>query len=129
MSNGELRKMALVSSGHGIVPARRKGMAARDARCSHPRAFEPPVTLDRLVRVMRARRVVAARGRQNPGECELITADQQQKQLRHGLNLASLSAASEASAFRSANDTSSAAGRAIRTTSYRIPTWLRGEPG
>src|SRR2546426_2618229 len=63
-----------------------------------------------------------------PGDGELITANQQQEKLRHGLNLASLSAASEASAFRSANETSSAAGRAIRTTSYRIPTWRSGEP-
>src|SRR5881398_2295473 len=103
-------------------------MAAGDAGRSHPAASEPAVLVDRLVRVVRARRVVAAGGRQNPSQRELVTADQQQKKLRHGLNLASLSAASEASAFRSANETSSAAGRAIRTTSYRIPTWRSGEP-
>src|SRR5256885_11275452 len=103
-------------------------MAAGDPRGSHPSALGPSVPLDRLIGVVRAGRVVAAGGRQDPGDGELITANQQQEKLRHGLNLASLSAASEASAFRSANETSSAAGRAIRTTSYHIPTWRRGEP-
>src|SRR5881396_3369131 len=100
-------------------------MAAGDPRGSHPSALGPSVPLDRLIGVVRAGRVVAAGGRQDPGDGELITANQQQEKLRHGLNLASLSAASEASAFRSANETSSAAGRAIRTTSYRIPTSRR----
>src|SRR5256885_503536 len=104
-------------------------MAAGDPRGSHPSALGPSVPLDRLIGVVRAGRVVAAGGRQDPGDGELITANQQQEKLRHGLNLASLSAASEASAFRSANETSSAAGRAIRTTSYRIPTRCRGESG
>src|SRR6266576_3285693 len=102
-------------------------MAAGDPRGSHPSALGPSVALDRLIRVVRAGRVVTAGGWQDPGDGELITANQQQEKLRHGLNLASLSAASEASAFRSANETSSAAGRAIRTTSYRIPTWRSGE--
>src|SRR5947209_2343117 len=102
-------------------------MAAGDPRGSHPSALGPAVPLDRLIGVVRAGRVVAAGGRQDPGDGELITANQQQEKLRHGLNLASLSAASAASALRSANETSSAAGRAIRTTSYRIPTWRRGE--
>src|SRR5256886_10731120 len=102
-------------------------MAAGDPRGSHPSALGPSVALDRLIRVVRAGRVVTAGGWQNPGDGELITANQQQEKLRHGLNLASLSAASEASAFRSANETSSAAGRAIRTTSYRISTWRSGQ--
>src|SRR5213593_1821989 len=104
-------------------------MAAGDPRGSHPSALGPSVPLDRLIGVVRAGRVVAAGGRQDPGDGELITANQQQEKLRHGLNLASLNAASAASAFRSANETSSAAGRAIRTTSYRIPTWRSGESG
>src|SRR5256886_13191493 len=104
-------------------------MAAGDPRGSHPSALGPSIALDRLIGVVRAGRVVAAGGWQDPGDGELITANQQQEKLRHGLNLASLSAASEASASRSANETSSAAGRAIRTTSYRIPTRRSGESG
>ena len=46
-----------------------------------------------------------------------------------GVICASLIAASEASACRSANGTSSADGRAIRTTSYRIPPRRSGESG
>src|SRR5438105_6491697 len=109
-------------SGHRVVPAGRERVAAGDPRRAHPAASEPTVLLDRLVCVVRARRVVATAGRQNLGQRELITAYQQEEKLRHGLNLESLNAASAASAFSSANDTSSAAGRAIRTTSYRIPT-------
>src|SRR3989475_11547138 len=111
----------------GIVSAGSERMAAGDPRGSHPSALGPSVPLDRLIGVVRAGRVVAAGGRQDPGDGELITANQQQEKLRHGLTVARLSAASEASAFRSANETSSAAGRAIRTTSYRIPTWRSGE--
>src|SRR5438034_11168111 len=103
-------------------------MAAGDPRGSHPSALGPSVALDRLIRVVRAGRVVTAGGWQDPGDGELITANQQQEKLRHGLSLASLSAASEAYALRSENETSSADGRAIRTKSYSIPTRRRGEP-
>src|SRR5579864_5685304 len=124
-SNGELRKIG--TSGHRVVAAAGEGVAAGDAGGAHRSSPQPAVALDRLVRVVRARWVVAAGRRQDPGKGELITADQEQKQLRHGLVFASLIAACEASALRSANDISSAAGRAIRTTSYRIPPWRRGE--
>src|SRR2546422_10933487 len=103
-------------------------MAAGDPRGSHPSALGPSVPLDRLIGVVRAGRVVAAGGRQDPGDGELITANQQQEKLRHGLNLASLSAATEASAFRAADETPSAAGRAIKNTSDRIPPWRGGQP-
>jgi len=59
----------------------------------------------------------------------LITADHGQQNRRHGLSFASLRAASSVSAARSAKGTSSAAGRAIRTTSYRIPSPCSGESG
>src|SRR5260370_32511060 len=121
--------MARLPSGHRVVAAPCKGVAASDADSTHPATLQPAVPFDRLVRVVRARRVVAAGGRQDPGKGHLITANQEKKELRHGLVLESLSAASEASALTSANDISSIAGRAIRTTSYRIPTLLRGESG
>src|SRR3989454_12353846 len=100
-------------------------MAAGDPRGSHPSALSPSVPLDRLIRVVRAGRVVAAGGRQDPGDGELVTANQQQEKLRHGLNVASPSAGSEGSAFKAADGTSSAAGRAITTPSYSIPTRRR----
>src|SRR5690349_19939927 len=121
----ELRKIA--TSRHRLVAAARKGMAAGDAGGAHPGSPQPAVAFDCLVRVVRARVVVTARRRQDPGKGELITANQEQKQVRHGLVSASLSAACDASALRSANDISSAAGRPIRTTSYRIPPRRRGE--
>src|ERR1700737_2498887 len=102
-------------------------MAASYAGSTHPAALEPAVPLDRFVRVMRAGRVVAAGGRQNLGESHLVTTDQEQKKPRHELSDESLRATSEASAFRSANETSSAAGRAISTTSNGIPWRVSGE--
>src|SRR5436309_13916857 len=102
-------------------------MAAGYAPRTHPASLEQAVAADRLVRVVRGRRVVAPGRREDARERQLISADQDQEKLRHGVKLASLSPASEASALRSANETSSAAGRAIRTTSYRIPTRRSGE--
>src|SRR5437868_12858263 len=110
-------------------------MAARDARHSHPAATSPAIPLDGFVRVVRAGRVVAAARGQDLGKRHLVAVNQKQQQPGHGRVVgwvvaficASLSAASEASAFRSANETSSAAGRAIRTTTYRIPTRPSGE--
>src|SRR5690349_18910941 len=104
-------------------------MAAGDSARAHPPTLHPAVALNRLVRVVRARGVVAAGRGQDAGKGQLVTADQQKKYLRHQVNLASLSAASEASALSSSNDISSAPRRAIRTTSYRIPTWRKGESG
>src|SRR5579859_2342738 len=114
-------------SGNRIVAALGKRVAACDPSGSHPASLEPPVPLHRLVRVVGARRVVPARRRHDLGKRHLVAADQSQDQLRHALSLASLSAACEASALSSANDTVSAAGRAIRTTSYRIPSPRSGE--
>src|SRR5579859_1916545 len=102
-------------------------MAAHDARRAHPAAPPPAVPLDRLIRVVRARRVVPAGRRKNPRKGHLIAADQSEEDLCHVYNLESLSAASAASAVSSAYESSSAAGRAIRTTSYRIPTPRSGE--
>src|SRR2546430_9606339 len=107
-------------SAHGVVSTGGERMAAGDPRRAHPADSEPTVLVDRLVRVVRAGRVVAAGGRQNLGQRELVTANQQQEKLRHGLKLASLNAASAASAFRSAIDTSSAARPAIRAPSIPI---------
>src|SRR3989442_12858166 len=95
----------------------------------HPIDPEPAIPLHCFIRVVRARRVVATRWRQDLRECHLITADHCQQDGRHEFNFASLSAACCMSSFKSANGTSSAAGRAIRTTSYRIPTPLSGESG
>src|ERR1700758_5303307 len=114
-------------SGHRVVAAAREGMAAGDAGGAHPGSSQPPIALDRLVRVVRAGGVVTTGRGKDPGKGELITANQEQQQVCHGLVVASLSAACDASALRSANDISSAAGRAIRTTSYRIPPRRRGE--
>src|SRR5579864_439539 len=114
-------------SGNRIVAALGKRVATRDARGAHPASPEPAIALDRLVRVVRARRVVAARRGQDLRERHLVATDQRQEHPRHAFMLASLSAACEASALSSANDTVSAAGRAIRTTSYRIPTSRSGE--
>src|SRR5256885_2196064 len=112
-------------------------MAARDARHSHPAATHPAIPLDGFVRVVRAGRVVAAARGQDLGKSHLVAVDQKQQQPGHSrlvgwivaFMCASLSAASEASALSSANDISSARRRAIRTTSYRIPTRCRGESG
>src|SRR4029077_7754730 len=102
-------------------------MAARDAHGPHPAASQPPVLLYRLIGVVRARRVVAARGRENFRERMLVTADHGQQDRRHGLSFESLRAACSVSAARSAKGASSAAGRAIRTSSYRIPSPCSGE--
>src|SRR5262245_49157970 len=126
MSNGFPARY-IKASRHRVVAACGKRVAAGNPGGAHPAAPEPAVPLDGLVRVVGARRVVAAGRRQHAGKRQLITADQKQEKLRHGVNLASLSAASEASALRSANESSSAEGRAIRTTSYRIPPRAAGE--
>src|SRR5260370_1700030 len=118
----------VMGSRHRVVAAPGEGVTARDAHRTHPAAPQPAVALDRLIAVVRARRIVAAGRRQDPGNGQLITADQDQEQLGHGFIWASLSAASEASSLTSANETSSAAGRAITTTSYRIPTWSSAAP-
>src|SRR5712692_10185815 len=112
-----------------IVAALGERMAARDARRPHPAPSKPPVFLNCLVCVVRARRVVAARGRKELRKRMLVTADHGQQNRRHGLSFESLTAACSVSASRSANGTSSAAGRAIRTTSYRIPSPCSGESG
>src|SRR5579872_7475173 len=80
-SNGEARKMACTPSGHRVVAATRERVAACDASGSHPPALQPSVPLDGLIRVVRAGRVVATRGRQDFRERPLITADQEQEQL------------------------------------------------
>src|SRR6266571_822422 len=120
--------MAVISSlRHRVVAAGREGVAAPDAHGTHPAALQPAVPLNRLVRVVRAGGVVPAGRREDLRKRQLVTTDQQQKKLRHGVNLASLSAASEASALSSANGISRTRRRAIRTTSYRIPTRHSGE--
>src|SRR5713101_4369485 len=112
-----------------IVAALGKRVAARDPHGAHPAAPEPAVSLHRFVRVMRARRVVAARRGEDLRESRLVAANHRQKDRRHEFNFESLSAACSTSFSRSAKGTSSAAGRAIRTTSYRIPTPWSGESG
>ena len=112
-------------SGNRIVAALGEWMAASDPRRSHPAAPQPAIPLNRFVGVLRAGRHKAARGWQDLRQRELVTADQRQEYRRHGFRFASLSAACSVSASRSANGRSRAAGRAIRTTSYRIPTKRR----
>src|ERR1700694_3025245 len=102
-------------------------MAAGNPRRAHPPAPQPAVPLDRLVRVVGAGRVVAAGGRQQLRERHLVTPNHGEQQPGHQFSFESLSAACSASARRSANAMSSAAGRAISTTSYRIPTPVSGE--
>src|SRR5579872_3486621 len=114
-------------SGNRIVAALGKRVAAGDPRGPHPPSPEPAVALDRLIRVLRAGGVVAARRRKDLREGHLVATDQSQEHPCHAFSFASLRAACEASALSSANDTLSAAGRAIRTTSYRIPTSRSGE--
>src|SRR6266851_4866087 len=114
-------------SGDRIVAALGEWMAARDAHRSHPATAQPAVFLDRFVRVMGARRVVAAGRRKDLGKGHLVTPNQSQEQPRHEFSLDSRSAAWCASAASSANVSSKAAGRAMRTTSYRIPTLVSGE--
>src|SRR5260370_40631300 len=104
-------------------------MAARDARRPHPAPSKPPVFLDCLICVLRARRVVAARRRKELRTGMLVTADHGQQDLRHGLGFESLTAAFSVSAGRAAKGTSSAAGRAISTTAYRNPSPSYGESG
>src|SRR4029077_503178 len=96
---------------------------------AHPAPSQPAVALHRLIRVLRTRRVVATRGREDLGERHLVAANQAEQDPCHRFSFESLSAAWLASSLRSANDTSSAAGRAIRTTSYRIPSPASGESG
>src|SRR5438445_8753559 len=80
MSNGELaRKIVFVSSRHRVIAARGERMATRDASRPHPTTLQPAVAFDRLVGVVGAGRVITARRRHNPGERQLITADQQEK--------------------------------------------------
>src|SRR5579864_5442743 len=114
-------------SGNRIVAALGERVAARDPGGAHPPSAQPAVALDRLVGVVRARWVIAAGRGQDLRKRVLVSTDQSQHHPRHGFSLASLSAACEASALSSANETLSAAGRAIRTTSYRIPTSSSGE--
>src|SRR6202163_266193 len=116
-------------SGDRIVAALGERMAARYACGPHPPATQPAVPFDRLVCVYRARGVVAARWGKQLGKRLLIAANQSEQNPRHRFNFESLSAACSVSALRSSKDTSSAAGRAIRTTSYRIPRLVRGESG
>src|SRR6266851_1668234 len=110
-----------------IVAALGKRVAARDAHRAHPAAPEPAIPLHGFVRVMRARRVVPARRGKDLRKSQLVAADHRQKDRRHEFNFESLSAACSTSFSRSAKGSSSAAGRAIRTTSYRIPTPWSGE--
>src|SRR5260370_7815237 len=114
-------------SGDRIVAALGEWMAARDPHGSHPPTAQPAIPLDRFVRVVGAGRVVAAGRRKDLGKGHLVTPNQSQQQPRHEFSLDSRSAAWCASAARSANVSSRAAGRAMRTTSYRIPTPASGE--
>ena len=102
-------------------------MAARDSHRSHPAAPEPAVPLHRLVCVLGTGRVVATRRGKNLRERLLVTADQSEQDRCHCFSWESLRAACRVSLSSSANGTTSAAGRAIRTTSYRIPTPRSGE--
>src|SRR3989442_6271440 len=104
-------------------------MAPRAAHGAHPAAPEPAVPLHRLVCVVGTGRVVATRRGKDLRERHLIAADHCQQDRRHEFNLERLSAAWSTSSWRSAKGSSSAAGRAIRTTSYRIPTPWSGESG
>src|SRR5260370_41248593 len=112
-----------------IVAALGERVAARDAHSTHPAAPQPAVPLNRFVGVVRAGRVVAARRGKDLRESQLIAANHRQKDRRHEFNFESLSAACSTSFSRSAKGSSSAAGRAIRTKSYPIPTRWSGESG
>src|ERR1700674_1076011 len=116
-------------SGDRIVAALGERMTARDACRPHPPTPQPAVLFDRFIRVHRARGVIAARRRKQLGKRLLVAAYQNEQNPCHTFNFESLSAASSVSALSSSKDTSSAAGRAIRTTSYRIPRLSRGESG
>src|ERR1700680_3317703 len=95
-------------SGDRIVAALSERMTARDACRPHPPPPQPAVLFDRLVGVHRARGVIAARRRKQPGKRLLVTANQSEQNPGHAFNFESLSAASSASALRSSKDTSSA---------------------
>ena len=67
---------------HGVVAARVERVAAGDAAHAHGRATQQAIALDRLVRVMRAARGVAA-GRRHPEGELLVRDDQSQPDLPH----------------------------------------------
>src|SRR5205807_6329130 len=73
-----LAPVALAGSGDRIVAALGERMAAGDPRRAHPPSPQPPVLLDRLIGVVRARRIVAARRWKDLREGLLVTAYQQE---------------------------------------------------
>src|SRR5437016_10411051 len=96
-------------------------MTARNSRGPHPSTLQPAISLDRLIRVVGARRVIAARWWEDLRERHLVTTNGSQHHTCHQMRSVSRRAACSVSSLRSANRRVSAAGRAIRTTSYRIP--------
>src|SRR5712691_13041042 len=114
-------------SGDRIVAALGEWMTACDPRRAHPPTAQPAIPLDRLVRVVRAGRVVAAGRRKDLRKRHLVTPDESEQQPGHEFSFESLSAACSASAESSPKVAVRVAGRAIRTTSYRIPRSVSGE--
>lgn len=110
----------------GVVPPLGKGVASGNPPQAHPATAEPAVPLDRLVSVLRAGWVVAARSTEHVGERGLIQADQPHENGRHR-NRRRLRAPriSESSAGKAR---SSAGGRAITTTSKGMPEPDAGQP-
>src|ERR1700686_4345939 len=114
-------------SGDRIVAALGERMAARDSHRSHPATAQPAIPLNRLICVVGAGRVVAAGRWKHLRKRHLVAPNQSEEQPGHEFSFDSRRTACAASTTRSAYVTSRAAGRAMRTTSYRIPTPVRGE--
>src|ERR671933_582865 len=94
-------------------------MTPEDPGEAHPAPLSPSIPLDRLVSVVRTGGVVTAGAPEHVGERGLVKTDQGEDEPRHERTpeLRIRSPAAAASASKSAKGRTSAAGRAMRTTS------------
>ena len=77
--------ISTLGSGDRIVPTLREGVTAEDPEYSHPGSTGPAVPFDRLVSVLRARRVVATGAGEEVGKRPLVGADgSEQQDLQRG---------------------------------------------
>src|SRR5690606_8095430 len=77
---GGIRRCGL---GHGIETARPEGMAARDPLHREPAATQGTVLLERLDGVVRTRRMIPTRRRQQRREHDLVRADEKDEDVLH----------------------------------------------
>ena len=112
-----------------VVSAPSERVAAGDPPGAHDASPSPAVALDGSIRVLRAGRVVSAAAGEERRQAHLVAADDRQQQPGHpltGRSRARKASASDSSVVKGAV---AAAGRAMSTTSYRIPPTPRGESG